>query len=53
MFKVFEIYVNGDFYNEFVSFDSDRLKIMTVENLINDFQYSFYLTDMAVKRIFG
>ena len=53
LFKGFEIYGNGDLYNQFVTFDSDRLEIMTVENLITDFQYSFYLTDMAVKRIFG
>ena len=46
---------NGYFnaINEFVTFDSDRLEIMTVENLISDFQYSFYLTEMSVKRIFG
>ena len=53
LFKGFEIYGNRDLYNEFVTFDSDRLEIMTVENLINDFQYSFYLTEMSVKRIFG
>ena len=53
LFKGFEIYGNGDLYNEFVTFDSNRLDIMNVENLITDFQYSFYLTEYAVERVFG
>ena len=53
LFEDFEIYGNGDLYNQFVTFDSDRLEIMNVENLITDFQYSFNLTPNAVERIFG
>jgi hypothetical protein len=53
LFEGFEIYGNGDLYNQFVTFDSDRLEIMNVENLITDFQYSFNLTPNAIKRIFG
>lgn len=53
LFDGFNIYANGDLYNEFVTFESSRLEIMNVENLINDFQYSFYLTPNAIKHIFG
>ena len=53
LFEGFEIYGNGDLYNQFVTFDSNRLEIMNVENLITDFQYSFNLTPNAIKRIFG
>ena len=53
LFDGFDIYSNGDLHNAFVSFESSRLEIMNVENLITDFQYSFYLTPNAIKRIFG
>lgn len=53
LFDGFNIYANGDLYNEFVTFESSRLEIMKVENLITDFQYSFYFTPNAIKRIFG
>ena len=53
LFDGFDIYSNGDLHNAFVTFESSRLEIMNVENLITDFQYSFYLTPNAIKRIFG
>ena len=53
LFDGFDIYSNGDLHNAFVTFESNRLEIMNVENLITDFQYSFYLTPNAIKRIFG
>lgn len=53
LFKGFDIYSNGDLHNAFVTFESSRLEIMNVENLITDFQYSFYLTSNAIERIFG
>lgn len=52
LFDGFDIYSNGDLHNAFVTFESSRLEIMNVENLITDFQYSFYLTPNAIKRIF-
>ena len=53
LFDGFDIYSNGDLHNAFVTFESSRLEIMNVENLITDFQYSFYLTSNAIERIFG
>ena len=53
LFDGFDIYSNGDLHNAFVTFESSRLEIMNVENLITDFQYSFYLTPNAIERIFG
>ena len=53
LFEGFDIYSNGDLHNAFVTFESSSLEIMNVENLITDFQYSFYLTPNAIKRIFG
>lgn len=53
LFNGFNIYANGDLHNAFVTFESNRLEIMNVENLITDFQYSFYLTPNAIERIFG
>ena len=52
LFEGFDIYSNGDLHNAFVTFESSSLEIMNVENLITDFQYSFYLTPNAIKRIF-
>lgn len=51
LFDGFDIYSNGDLYNSFVTFESSRLESMNVENLITDFQYSFYLTLNAIKQL--
>ena len=53
LFEGFDIYSNGNLHNAFVTFESSSLEIMNVENLITDFQYSFYLTPNAIDRIFG
>ena len=51
LFDGFDIYSNVDLQNAFVTFESSRLEIMNVENLITDFQYSFYLTPNAIKQL--
>ena len=51
LFEGFDIYTNGDLHNAFVTFESSRLEIMKVENLITDFQYSFHLTPNAIKQL--